>query len=87
MDNTLIKTTVDIKVEVLRGDDSPVAPLVVQALQEFIKAAPATAEGKFETKAGLDVSWSVRHEPADETGRSLLVASPAAQAVRKAVTA
>jgi hypothetical protein len=60
--------TVDIKVEARCADDSLLAPLVIQALQEFIAANPAEMQGKFESAAGLDVSWTVRNEYRDAAG-------------------
>ena len=52
--------TVTITVKARVADDSPLAPLVVKALQEFIAKCPDTAVGVFESKAGLDVSWDVK---------------------------
>jgi len=54
--------TVTITVKARVADDSPVAPLVAEALQELIRREPDTEDGEFETKAGLDVSWVVRNE-------------------------
>jgi hypothetical protein len=85
----LVKTTVDIKVEALYGHSGStlVGSLVADALREFIAARPTTATGKFESKAGLDVTWTTRHEAVDENGKSLLSIAPMAQAVNDAVTA
>lgn len=60
--------TVDIRIEARAADDSPLAPLVIEALREFIEASPDTASGKFESKAGLDISWSVRNEYVNAAG-------------------
>lgn len=54
--------TVTITVKARVADDSPLAPLVVEALREFIAKCPETATGVFESKAGLDVSWDVKDE-------------------------
>ena len=54
--------TVTITIKARVADDSPLAPLVVAALQELIKREPDTETGEFETKAGLDVSWTVKNE-------------------------
>jgi hypothetical protein len=61
--------TVDIKVEARCADDSLLAPLVIEALREFIAASPAELQGKFESTAGLDVSWSVHNQYFDAAGR------------------
>jgi len=54
--------TVTITVKARVADDSPLAPLVVKALREFIAKCPDTRVGTFESKAGLDVSWDVKDE-------------------------
>jgi len=54
--------TVTITVKARVADDSPVAPLVAEALQELIRREPDTEVGAFETKAGLDVTWVVKNE-------------------------
>jgi hypothetical protein len=54
--------TVTITVKARVADDSPLAPLVAEALQELIKREPDTEAGEFESKAGLDVSWKVTNE-------------------------
>jgi hypothetical protein len=54
--------TVTITVKARVADDSSLAPLVAEALQELIKREPDTETGEFETKAGLDVSWVVKNE-------------------------
>jgi len=54
--------TVTITVKARVADDTALAPLVVEALQELIKREPDTEAGEFETKAGLDVSWKVTNE-------------------------
>lgn len=56
------RLTVDIKVEAEAIGDTPLGHLVVEALREFITANPKTMTGKFESTAGLDVSWTVRNE-------------------------
>lgn len=53
--------TVTIMVKARCADDSALAPLVVEALREFIKKCPDEPEGEFESKAGLDVSWKVEN--------------------------
>jgi hypothetical protein len=63
------RLTVDIRIEAQAADDSPLAPLVAEALQEFISAAPTAMHGKFETKAGLDIAWSMRNQYFDAAGR------------------
>ena len=62
LEQDVVKTTVDLKVEVAAVAGLNVGHLVVNALQEFIAAMPTASEGKFETKAGLDVSWRVVSE-------------------------
>ena len=64
------RLTVDIKVEAESADDSYLAPLVVEALQEFMQhqADCAAMAGKFESRAGLDVTWSARNEYFDAAG-------------------
>lgn len=54
--------TVTITVKARVADDSPLAPLVAEALQELIKREPDTETGEFESKGGLDVSWKVANE-------------------------
>jgi hypothetical protein len=54
--------TVTITVKARVADDSPLAPLVAEALQELIKREPDTEAGEFESKSGLDVSWKVTNE-------------------------
>lgn len=53
----LRRLTVDIRVTAETIDDSPLADLVTAALREFIELNPETPSGKFESKAGLDVTW------------------------------
>jgi hypothetical protein len=63
----LRKLTVTVVIEAQTTDDSILAPLVVEALQEFISHPVNRAGGqqlenfgmsvKFESKAGLDVTW------------------------------
>jgi len=69
----LRKLTVHIMVEAQAADDSPLAPLVVEALQEFIAATGpgSPRSGKFESKAGLDVSWASRNEYFDDLGHAV----------------
>jgi hypothetical protein len=66
----LRKLTVHIMVEAQAADDSPLAPLVVEALQEFIAATgrDSPKSGKFESKAGLDVTWATKNEYYDDLG-------------------
>jgi hypothetical protein len=68
----LRKLTVNIMVEAQVADDSPLAPLVVEALQEFIERSNETSiqrlAGKFESKDGLDVTWAARNEYFDDLG-------------------
>lgn len=54
--------TVTITVKARVADDSPLAPLVAEALQELMKREPDTETGEFESKGGLDVSWKVTNE-------------------------
>ena len=66
----LRKLAVHILVEAEAADDSPLAPLVVKALQEFIARTGATskASGKFESADGLDVTWATKNEYFDDRG-------------------
>lgn len=64
----ILQTTVDIKIEVRALAQVPIAPLIVQALEAFMKASPEATAGKFETKAGADITWTVNHMPVDEDG-------------------
>lgn len=84
----LRKLTIDIKVEAQAADDSPLAPLVTEALQEFIDATTehSSMQGKFESKAGLDISWSARNEYFDDLGNLVHIdQKPVAQAVGEAL--
>ena len=60
----LRKLEVHVLVEAQAADDSPLAPLVAKALQEFIdQTTPhSKASGKFESKDGLDVTWATKNE-------------------------
>jgi hypothetical protein len=51
---------------------------VVEALREFIAATDENSAlaGKFESKAGLDVSWSARNEYFDDPGNPVHVQLP-----------
>lgn len=82
----LRKLTIDIRVEAQAADDSALAPLVVEALQEFIEATNSHSKmaGKFESRAGLDVTWAARNEYFDEQGAPM--PRPLAEAVAGAVT-
>lgn len=69
----LRKLTVHICVEAQAADESPLAPLVAAALQEFIDSTTphSKATGKFESKAGLDVTWATKNEYFDDKGNPL----------------
>jgi hypothetical protein len=64
------RLTVDVRIEAEAADDSPLGSLVAEALQEFIEHQPGQSgmSGKFESKAGLDVTWSARNEFFDAAG-------------------
>lgn len=83
----LRKLTIDIKVEAQAADDSPLAPLVTAALQEFIDQTTqhSAMSGKFESKEGLDVTWSARNEYFDDLGNPVHIEQPVAGAVREAL--
>lgn len=70
------KLTVDLRIEAYADEESYLAPLVVDALREFIEAAPETKEGAFESGAGLDVSWTVRDECFDGNGNREPIGDP-----------
>ena len=71
----LRKLTVNLQIEAQTADDSALAPLVVEALQEFIVMASGPeggkAEGKFESKVGLDVTWDTKNEYFDALGQPI----------------
>lgn len=84
----LRKLTIDIKIEAQAADDSPLAPLVTEALQEFIDQTTPQSKmhGKFESKAGLDVTWSARNEYFDDLGNPVHIdPRPSAEAVNDAL--
>jgi len=57
--------TVTITVKARAADDSPLAPLVEAALREFLDhqhKEGTEMKGSFESKAGLDVSWTATNE-------------------------
>jgi len=87
----LRKLAVHILVEAEASDDSPLAPLVVKALEEFIaKTGPKSpATGKFESKDGLDVTWATKNEYFDDQGNPMdpPVKRPIATAVNDALHA
>lgn len=83
----LRKLTIDIKVEAQAADDSPLAPLVTAALQEFIDQTTeqSAMHGKFESKEGLDITWSARNEYFDDLGHPVHIQQPVAAAVGEAL--
>jgi hypothetical protein len=88
----LRKLAVHILVEAEAADDSPLAPLVVKALEEFIaKTGPKSpATGKFESKDGLDVTWATKNEYFDDLGNLVnaeVFKRPIAEAVNDALSA
>lgn len=62
------RLTVDIRVEGEAADDSALAPLVADALLEFVQSENNRASGMFESKAGLDVRWRACNEYFDRGG-------------------
>lgn len=66
----LRKLTIDIKVEAQAADDSPLAPLVVEALEEFLDRTNENshAAGKYEASNGIDITWTSRNEYFDDMG-------------------
>ena len=88
----LRKLAVHILVEAQAADDSPLAPLVAKALQEFIDSTTpqSKATGKFESKDGLDVTWATKNEYFDDLGHLVNVEEfkrPLATAVNDALAA
>lgn len=84
----LRKLIIDIKVEAQASDDSPLAPLVTAALQEFIDQTTehSAMQGKFESKEGLDITWSARNEYFDDLGNQVHVdPKPVSAAVSEAL--
>lgn len=81
----LRKLTIDIRIEAQAADDSALAPLVVEALQEFIAATNSNSRmaGKFESAGGLDVSWAAKNEYFDDDGAPM--PRPISEAVAGAV--
>jgi hypothetical protein len=84
----LRRLTVDLRIEAQSADDSFLAPLVAEALQEFTereRAGHRTPEdsmrGKFETKAGLDVTWRATNEYFENGHRVELVGQDDARPV------
>ena len=63
----LRELTVTVTIKARVADDSPLAPLVVEALQELIARNPDRPDFDFESKAGLDVSCRSRNEYVEVT--------------------
>ena len=65
------RLTVNITIEAETADDSELAPLVAESLQEFMDSTEARTSmaGKFEAKTGMDVSWRVMNRYYDEHGK------------------
>lgn len=69
----LRRLTVDLRIEAQAADNSFLAPLVVEALQEFVaRGSEELVGGKFESKAGLDVTWVVTNEHFENGQRVVL---------------
>lgn len=65
------RLTVDLRIEAQSADDSFLSPLVAEALREYLESPAgrgnttpgmSAMRGKFESRAGLDVTWHATNE-------------------------
>jgi hypothetical protein len=62
------RLTCDIRIEAEAADESPLAPVVSEALMEWLEKGGGAVSGMFESKSGADVHWRACNEFFDADG-------------------